>query len=199
VTPKPIITQRDLLRLADLLRTFRRDGPDLERIERTLRDARVVAREDMPADVVTIGSRFRFTNVHTGESDVGQLVLPDEADPDDGRLSVFAPIGTAVLGRRAGQTAWWEAPRGVRAVTIDDVLPASMPGSGNDDDEEDKRDDSLDGGTEGGAPGRENLRHERANRARRAELRHRKPGPVHLRRHRSTHRIFTHRGPCRRA
>jgi regulator of nucleoside diphosphate kinase len=201
MTSKPIITQGDLLRLADLLRTFGRGGPELGRMERTLRDARVVAPEDVPPDVVTIGSRFRFTDVRTGASDVCRLVLPDEADPDDDRLSVFAPIGTAVLGRRAGQTAWWEVPDGVRAVTIDDVLPCRASGSGDDalgDHEDDEPADAGgDGG--GGAPARNGVRRDRANRARRAGSRRQVSRRNHLPRYRASRRRFRHRGPCRRA
>lgn len=117
-----LITQGDLLRLADLLRRCLPTWPYLATLERQLRDATVVAPADIPPDVVTMGSRFRFTDRRTGVSETFRLVYPDEADLDRGRLSVFAPIGTAVLGRRAGQTVWWNVPSGLRVVRIDEVL-----------------------------------------------------------------------------
>jgi regulator of nucleoside diphosphate kinase len=117
-----IITQPDLLRLAGLLRSYLPTWPYLRSLERQLRDATVVRADEVPADVVTMGSRFRFTDRRTGVSETFGLVYPDEADLDRDRLSVFAPIGTAVLGRRARETVWWQVPWGLRVVRIEEVL-----------------------------------------------------------------------------
>jgi hypothetical protein len=87
-----------------------------------LAGASVVAADEAPPDVVTMGSRFRFTDRRTGVSETYRLVYPDESDLDRGRLSVFAPVGTAVLGRRAGETVWWNTPSGLRVVRIDALL-----------------------------------------------------------------------------
>jgi regulator of nucleoside diphosphate kinase len=117
-----IITQPDLLRLAHLLRANLRTWPYLDALERQLAAASVVPASGVPPDVVTMGSQFRFTDRRSGVSETYRLVYPDEADLDRGDLSVFAPIGTAVLGRRAGETVWWSVPSGLRVVRIDDVL-----------------------------------------------------------------------------
>jgi regulator of nucleoside diphosphate kinase len=116
-----IITQPDLLRLAGLLRACLPTWPYLRGLERQLRDATVVGPDEVPADVVTMGSQFRFTDRRTGVLETYRLVYPEESDLDRGRLSVFAPIGTAVLGRRARQTVWWQVPSGLRVVRIDEV------------------------------------------------------------------------------
>lgn len=117
-----LITQPDLLALAHRLRACLRTAPYLGALERELAAASVVPAAEVPPDVVTLGSRFRFTDRRTGASETYRLVFPEEADLDRGRLSVFAPIGSAVLGRRAGETAWWDVPSGLRVVRIDDVL-----------------------------------------------------------------------------
>jgi regulator of nucleoside diphosphate kinase len=117
-----IITQPDLLRLAHLLRACVPTWPFLSALERQLATATLAPDTDVPPDVVTMGSRFRFTDRRTGVSETYRLVYPDEADLDRGRLSVFAPIGSAVLGRRAGETVWWNVPSGLRVVRIDEVL-----------------------------------------------------------------------------
>jgi len=116
-----IVTQADLLRLAGLLRAYLPTWPYLHGLERQLRDATLVGADAVPADVITMGSRFRFTDRRTGVSEAYRLVYPEEADLDRGRLSVFAPIGTAVLGRQACQTVWWQVPWGLRVVRIDAV------------------------------------------------------------------------------
>jgi regulator of nucleoside diphosphate kinase len=119
---KITITQPDLLRLAHLLRAHVRTSPYLAALERQLAIASLAPEAAVPPDVVTMGSRFRFTDRRSGVSETYRLVYPDEADLDRGRLSVFAPVGTAVLGRRAGETVWWTVPSGLRVVRIDEVL-----------------------------------------------------------------------------
>jgi regulator of nucleoside diphosphate kinase len=139
-----IITQPDLLRLADLLRRCLPTWPYLAALERQLRDATVVSPAHVPPDVVTMGSRFAFTDRRTGVSETYRLVYPDEADLDRGRLSVFAPIGTAVLGRRTGQTVWWNVPSGLRVVRIDDVPFQPEARARNAADDTDATDDDTD-------------------------------------------------------
>lgn len=146
-----IVTQPDLLRLARLLRTHRKTRPYLYCLERQLKNATVVGAGDLPADVVTMGSRFRFTDRRTGVSETYRLVYPEEADLDRERLSVFAPIGTAVFGRRARQTVWWQVPWGLRVVRIDEVVfqPEAHGRRPADDDEEDEESDSPSAGLRG--------------------------------------------------
>ena len=117
-----IITQPDCLRLAHLLAHYLPTWPYLRTLERRLADARVVPSAAVPPDVITLGTRFSFTDRRTGVSETYRLVYPDEADLNRGRLSVFAPIGTAVLGRPAGRTLWWKVPYGLRFITIDRIL-----------------------------------------------------------------------------
>jgi regulator of nucleoside diphosphate kinase len=89
--------------------------------------ARVVPRSEIPADVVTMNSTVRLRDLETGEDDTYTLVYPDDADIDDNRLSVLAPVGTALLGYRAGDVVEWPVPAGVRRFRIEEVLfqPAS--------------------------------------------------------------------------
>jgi regulator of nucleoside diphosphate kinase len=49
-------------------------------------------------------------------------VFPEEANVDAGQLSVLAPLGTAILGYRAGDTFQWKVPAGVRNLKILEVL-----------------------------------------------------------------------------
>jgi hypothetical protein len=45
-----------------------------------------------------------------------------EANYDAGRISVLAPLGTALLGYRVANEIEWEVPRGMRRLRIDAVL-----------------------------------------------------------------------------
>jgi len=68
--------------------------------------AKVVGDELVPADTVRMGSTVTFRQ-DGGERRTVTLVYPEHADPDSGRLSVLTPIGTALLGLRAGQSLRW--------------------------------------------------------------------------------------------
>jgi regulator of nucleoside diphosphate kinase len=84
--------------------------------------ARVVPRAEVPPDVVTMLSTVRLRDLETGEEETYTLVYPDEADIGAGRLSVLAPVGTALLGYRAGDVVEWPVPAGVTRFRIEEVV-----------------------------------------------------------------------------
>ncbi|HNQ87537.1 MAG TPA: nucleoside diphosphate kinase regulator [Verrucomicrobiota bacterium] len=120
------ITSDNHRRLEEFLRAT---GPNQERDRQALRDlqneldhAQIVSPEAVPPDVVTMHSHVRVLDLDTGEEMLFRLVFPDEANIEVGRLSVLAPLGTALLGYRSGETISWEVPAGVRRLKILDVL-----------------------------------------------------------------------------
>lgn len=121
--PKIILSTQDLERLQRLLDTLpdaRRDAA--ERLEAELARADAVAPALVPADVVTMNSRVVYEDVESGESREAVVVYPHEADAANGRVSVLAPIGSALLGMFAGETIEWPLPGGrskrIRVVSI---------------------------------------------------------------------------------
>jgi regulator of nucleoside diphosphate kinase len=87
-----------------------------------LRRARVVPRSQIPRDVVTMNSTVRLRDLETDDEETYTLVYPEEADIEADRLSVLAPIGTALLGYRAGDVVEWPVPAGVSRFRIEEVL-----------------------------------------------------------------------------
>ena len=87
-----------------------------------LRRARVVPWAEIPPDVVTMGSTVRLRDLETGEDETYTLVYPDNADIEEDKLSVLAPVGTALLGYRAGDVVEWPVPAGVSRFRIEEVL-----------------------------------------------------------------------------
>ena len=71
-----------------------------------LERAQVVPDAALPQDVVRMGSRVRFRTDGGAERSV-QLVWPAEADIGTGKISVLTPVGTALIGLRAGQSITW--------------------------------------------------------------------------------------------
>jgi regulator of nucleoside diphosphate kinase len=50
------------------------------------------------------------------------LVYPDHANVTEGRISVLAPIGTAILGCSEGEMVEWEVPDGIRSLKVERIL-----------------------------------------------------------------------------
>jgi regulator of nucleoside diphosphate kinase len=113
--PPPIyLTQDDIDRLTDLLEAYAAgaSGRRFEQLENELARAKVVSRDRIPKDVVTMNSRVRFADEATGEQREVTLVYPRDADIDAGRISILVPVGTALLGLRIGQSIDWVLPSG---------------------------------------------------------------------------------------
>jgi len=124
-TKKIVITERDYTRLERLIasaRLFRqRDAEHLDGLEEELDRAIIANADELPHDVVTMNSRVRVKDLGTGREQVYEVVLSREADVAKGRISVLAPIGTALLGYGAGTTVEWKMPAGMRRLHIMEV------------------------------------------------------------------------------
>lgn len=90
-------------------------------LERELDRAEIVPEEALPADVVAMHSTVKLVDLDTDAEHVYTVVYPHEANVDRGRISVLAPIGTAVLGYRTGDVVEWEVPAGRRRFRIEEV------------------------------------------------------------------------------
>ena len=111
--PSIIVSTRDMARLEALL-----DSPALSRhpaavaLSQELERAQVLPPEEIPAGIVTMHSRVDCEDELHNEKHSLTLVYPHEADFDKGRVSVLAPVGSALLGLSVGQTIDWTAPGG---------------------------------------------------------------------------------------
>ena len=75
-----------------------------------------------PADVITLNSTARLVDQETNEEMVYTLVFPEAADIAQGKISVLAPIGTAMLGYKTGDTFEWDTPGGKRTLRVQEIL-----------------------------------------------------------------------------
>jgi regulator of nucleoside diphosphate kinase len=87
-----------------------------------LQRAEVVPSDEVPSDVVTMNSTVVLRDLDTGEEETYTLVYPNHADIARNRLSVLAPIGTAILGYQVGDVVRWRVPAGMRRLRVEDVL-----------------------------------------------------------------------------
>ena len=81
----------------------------------------MLAAHEMPPGIVQIESKVTIEDLSSGELETYTLSLPDQADAEQGRISVLAPIGTALLGYAEGDEIAWETPGGVRRLRIRSV------------------------------------------------------------------------------
>lgn len=122
------ITEFDLNRLNELLEvglTFRGSKSEtghLDGLKDELERAHIVLPKDIPPDVVTMNSRVRLSDIGKEDEQVYTLVFPRDADAETGRISVLAPVGTAILGSRVGDLIEWQVPAGKRKLKIMEVL-----------------------------------------------------------------------------
>jgi regulator of nucleoside diphosphate kinase len=61
-------------------------------------------------------------DLEAGEEMILTLVFPKDADISQDKISVLAPIGTAVLGYHVGDTIEWEVPDGIRKLEVRKIL-----------------------------------------------------------------------------
>ena len=114
-----IITNVDLERLMPVLDCH--DTPAAESLDAELRRATIVDQREVPADVVTMNSEVEYEDCGTLAKRTVKLVYPKDADATHGRISVLAPIGSALLGLRVGQTIDWPVPNGTKRVRVVNV------------------------------------------------------------------------------
>ncbi len=99
-----VVTDRDLA-LLSRLRNHAQLETELERAD-------IVDALDVPSDVVTMNSRVVFEDEATGKTTEVTIVFPQDADLGLGRVSVLAPVGTALLGLAEGDSIVWPFPDG---------------------------------------------------------------------------------------
>jgi len=122
MNPTPLfISHPDHLKLRLLLSGALNAGAASQAL-RNLRDeldrATIVDPAAFPTDVVTLDSAVEFEDLETGEIEEYTITFPERADVDAGRISVLAPIGTALIGCRVGSVVNWSTPGGVRRLKV---------------------------------------------------------------------------------
>jgi regulator of nucleoside diphosphate kinase len=125
--PTIYVSETDRERLGNLIEQIRNQGDRsnlsyVNELEEELEVAEVVASEDIPPDVVTMRSKIRLRDLDTKEESVYSIVFPSEASFDEGKISVLAPLATALLGYRRGAIVEFVAPGRVRRLQILEIL-----------------------------------------------------------------------------
>ena len=110
--PPLLLSRLDSERIDALLEQPVAQGIDTEALEAELARAEVVEPGQMPGDVITMNSTARFRDEDTGDERELTLVYPKDADGSPDKVSILAPVGSALLGLRIGATIQWPVPGG---------------------------------------------------------------------------------------
>lgn len=120
-----IITHEDRRRLGSAMDSAESLGIEpreyLDAIEGDLERATWADQSEVPSDLVTMNSTVELCDLDSGELDTYTIVYPERANAAADRISVFAPIGRAVLGSRIGDIVEVEVPSGWRRIQVKNV------------------------------------------------------------------------------
>ncbi len=116
----------DIGRIRGFLDLAAIDGPEryrhLLRLKQALENAVILEPEEMPPNVITMNSRVRINNLTNGSTMIVTLVFPQEADYDQKKVSLLAPLGAVLLGRLAGEEVCYQAPGGSVKILIEEIV-----------------------------------------------------------------------------
>lgn len=122
--PEIVISSLDAERLEKLLASLPGNAfPGRDALEAELDRAEVVAPKDVPPTVVTMNSTVRFKVESSNEELCLTLVYPKDADAGGEKISILAPVGSALLGLFQGDEIEWPKPGGgTMRVRIEEVV-----------------------------------------------------------------------------
>lgn len=120
-----VLRQHDYSLLNSYLNNARRqsnfDKKNAEELTAELKKATLVNNANFPPDVVGLNSKVRIKTDGKNEEMELTIVTPDKANIKEKRISIMAPIGTALIGFRQGQKVKWKVPSGNKTFTILEV------------------------------------------------------------------------------
>lgn len=121
--PPVIIDEAYYDRLEKIANSFLVRSPSVaERLLAEISRADIRSTNEMPSDVINIGSKITYRDEILKKEHTVFLVFPVDADITKQRVSVLTPIGTALIGISKGASIDWETNNGeLRHLTILDV------------------------------------------------------------------------------
>lgn len=119
------ITEFDKKRLIQLIESHREMSnkkDHLSELENELLRAEIVSPKDVPPDVITMHSKVRIREVNSEKDIICELVFPNDADISKNKISILAPVGTALIGFKVGDIIEWNVPAGLKRFEVLEIL-----------------------------------------------------------------------------
>ena len=120
------ITELDYVRLCNLINAARdKKFIELKNIEvlgTEIKRAKKVDSRKITSEFVTMNSMIEVTDLDTDKLMILKLVYPNDADFKKGYISILSPLGSALLGYKAGDAISFEVPKGIKKIRINKIL-----------------------------------------------------------------------------
>ena len=81
-------------------------------LEAMLKNASIIDEDEIDTKVVNLGAKVKIRDIKSKDEYDYQIVGSTEADPASNRISNESPVGSALLGHKAGDTVDIEVPGG---------------------------------------------------------------------------------------
>jgi regulator of nucleoside diphosphate kinase len=92
------------------------DRQNAEDLLAELKKAKLVSKDEFPANVVRLNSTVRIKPEDKDYVMELMIVTPDKADIKERKISIMSPIGTALIGFRQGENVKWQVPSGKKNI-----------------------------------------------------------------------------------
>ena len=90
----------------------------LGRFQERFAGARIVRKEDLPADIVTLGKRVKIKDVNSGEEKEYIILGEGETDIEKGIISYQSPLAKALLSHKKDEVVDVQLPRGLKQFEV---------------------------------------------------------------------------------
>ncbi|WP_312160805.1 GreA/GreB family elongation factor [Phenylobacterium sp.] len=122
--PKVRVTEADFEKLAAIGSASRAPMPGASLLLEELERFSIVSDTDRRAKFVRLGSQVTYRDLALDRERTVRVGLPGEANVDENRISVLAPIGAALIGLAVGDVFRWEGSddraREIEVLAIED-------------------------------------------------------------------------------
>lgn len=96
---------------------------DYEKLEEELENARILDFPEIPSDLVTMNTRLIYEDLTDNKTDEITIVYPQHANPAEKKISVTAPLGSALIGLREDEEVEWKFPKGnVKRLKVKQII-----------------------------------------------------------------------------
>ncbi|MAX67753.1 MAG: nucleoside diphosphate kinase regulator [Bacteriovoracaceae bacterium] len=120
-TGRIFITEKDYLRLTNLMGSH--TDHNFEDLEIELDRASIISDNDVPKDLVTMNSKIKFLDLKTNKDSIITIVYPQNSNTNEAKISIFAPLGSALIGLKKNQEINWKFPNGkTKSLKVLEIL-----------------------------------------------------------------------------
>jgi regulator of nucleoside diphosphate kinase len=94
----------------------------VNRLNKEFKAAKMLPQEGISGNVITMNSRVLLKDLSNEREAVVTITYPQDADSREGKVSIFSPIGVALLGRQVGDVVSWRVPNGTGRFEVAKII-----------------------------------------------------------------------------